>query len=686
MRPTPGPAGDSWEGTEGVSGLEGASVLNSDEFRKLLLADVEAVLHEHHVLLLEHLAARQQEFIGQLGGQLGKVSSSTSDRMSAPYQPSHPLAALRAAKNSQATRSQGTDSFAGTVSDQVSRGQASQAGTLSFMSEQAALASALSATEELRIMEEDDQEEEKPRPTTLPFAYIRSFTESIAARKTTARAMGSSRSIRKPELSSTESGRKWRGASSFLRKAISSSKFEAVTSFLILSNAIFIGVEVQYMATKKLQRPPVPFEVASLVYTALFTVELLVRFLAGPVLFVCSPQKAWNMLDTFIVLISLMELGISAKQGANNPGAQQLTYMRIIRMARTVRIFRIMRVLKEFSSLRILVYCVLSTLRSLVWTLLLLASIMYIFGIMFTQAASDYVLQHADETDQLVLRYWSSLWRSAYTLFKAVTGGVSWQDVSTPLGKVHPLMEGVFLIYISFTYFAVLNVVTGVFCQSAIESANHDKDMVVQAQLANKQKYKEQLEELFKSMDPDQTGLVTFNMFEEALSHEEKELQAYLDSMGITPDDAWALFRLMDLDESQDIDMEEFIAACLRLRGNARAVDSHLLMYESRWTMRKVTELQRMMSDLWTLVSGEPARHGSNLSWTSEAGFRVGERFSGMGASVRFQKANGVRRSAVARDTLRKSEWPRSAEHPLRGSERQLPAVEEAEEPDVYDV
>merc|ERR1712048_130065 len=97
-----------------------------------------------------------------------------------------------------------------------------------------------------------------------------------------------------------------------------------------------------------------------------------------------------------------------------------------------------------------------------------LAMITYVFGILFTQAVLDNsgVLIDGGRFD-----LWCSLKVSTLTLFKCISGGLSWHEASEPLLRISPLLELLFAIYISFTYFAVLNVVTGVFCSSAIETA-----------------------------------------------------------------------------------------------------------------------------------------------------------------------------------------------------------------------
>lgn len=385
---------------------------------------------------------------------------------------------------------------------------------------------------------------------------------------------------------------------------VNSNVFESVTCMLIVTNSMFFGVETQFMAMG-IQTPV--FDHITLGYTVVFTCELILRMIAEGRGFFWNTHWLWNVVDTFVVCMSLVELSFQVSDAHSN---MNLTYVRIIRIARTVRIFRVVRVLQAFSSLRILLYCVLNTLRSLVWTMVLLLSILYIFGILFTQAAAEVLSlgggQWTDPSDQqnfdALKRYFGSLHVAIFTQFKAVTGGVTWQEVSGPLAFVHPFWEFLFTVFISFTYFAVLNVVTGVFCQSAIESAANDKDMVVQAQLSNKKLYTEQLRDLFKCIDAHHQGKVNFDMLESCL--DDPQCQAYFEVLGITSDDAWNLFKLLDDDDSNQIELEEFVSGCLRLRGSARSIDSHMLLYESRWTMRKVTCLLEAFNELLVQLNG----------------------------------------------------------------------------------
>merc|ERR1719150_2214339 len=121
---------------------------------------------------------------------------------------------------------------------------------------------------------------------------------------------------------------------------------------------------------------------------------------------------------------------------------------------------------------------IVSTLRTLVWAMILLLMIIYVFGILFAQAVRDHLSENEDGADEetvaALLEYWGGLATAMFTLFKTISNGLSWHDAVEPLHGIHWTLAGLFTIFITFTYFAVLNVLTAVFCQSAIDSAQLD--------------------------------------------------------------------------------------------------------------------------------------------------------------------------------------------------------------------
>jgi len=314
--------------------------------------------------------------------------------------------------------------------------------------------------------------------------------------------------------------------------------------------------------------------------------------------------------------------------------------VRIIRVTRLLRVLRVARVFRFVSALRQLIVSILGTLRALFWAMILLVLIIYVFGIVFTQAAKDYrtgaTAAEGDPDDAILNYYWGGLLRSMFTLYKAISDGVSWDYVVHPLQELGPIWVGIFFVYITFTYFAVLNVLTAVFCQTAIDSEKYDEDAMIQSMLARKQTYVRQLEKLYQSLDPTGTGHITLRRFEESFA--KPAFKAFFSALDLEPDDAWVLFKLLDVDSTRGIDHDEFVMGCLRLRGFAKSVDMAKLMTMNVQVLDRITEVEEKVRRLVSLKVDQ--RRTSKGSTSSTAGIRLSS--SGRRISDHSQTGRGV--------------------------------------------
>merc|ERR1740130_2653197 len=128
-----------------------------------------------------------------------------------------------------------------------------------------------------------------------------------------------------------------------------------------------------------------------------------------------------------------------------------------------------------------------------------------------------------------------------------------------------------------------MNVVTGVFVESALKSAKEDKDFFM---INN-------MREVFCEANGGITGIMTWEMFESQIDR--PNMQEYFKAIDVDPSEAKGLFRLLDLDGSGSIDAEEFLSGCLRLRGPAKALDLALLMHEVRRLVTKMQEQKHFL-------------------------------------------------------------------------------------------
>lgn len=266
---------------------------------------------------------------------------------------------------------------------------------------------------------------------------------------------------------------------------------------------------------------------------------------------------------------------------------------------------QVIRVLRFVMALRTLVTSILSTLKALFWALLLLFLIIYIFALLFTQAVDEFIFKE-NKIDQLTPeeasasdQYFGTLFHSMLTLFMSIAGGVSWEDAIVPLMAISTVWLLAFLFYVSFTYFAVLNVVTGVFCQSAIESAQQDHAAVVQSMLENKEAHLSKMRAVFSEIRENSPSnaegdeAITFAMLEEKINS--PTVQQLLETLGLDVWDAWSFFKLLDTDGGGSIELEEFFMGCLRLGGNARGLELGKVLQDQQWLIRSQGKFQNFV-------------------------------------------------------------------------------------------
>merc|ERR1712176_883046 len=109
--------------------------------------------------------------------------------------------------------------------------------------------------------------------------------------------------------------------------------------------------------------------------------------------------------------------------------------------------------------------------------------LIFFFGVYLTQIVLDYRLT-ADVSDddddyeyhQTLVKYFGNLSRSMRTLFSAISGGLDWDGISSPLSElIHPAIGLGFAMYVGFSILALLNIITGVFVEAYQESSRCDR-------------------------------------------------------------------------------------------------------------------------------------------------------------------------------------------------------------------
>jgi hypothetical protein len=220
---------------------------------------------------------------------------------------------------------------------------------------------------------------------------------------------------------------------------------------------------------------------------------------------------------------------------------------------------------------------IVASLASLAWALTFLALINFMFSIFFLNGATEYIRDnnYNREVADSFGEWYRSLPQTMFSLLAAISGGTDWLDIMTPVKRISWTYQMVFSFYVVFVVIGVVNVLTGVFLESAAEY--RDRDLTVAAQMEHLDSFVGEMLELFYEFNPDQDGnCIGWDDFEKYL-HQER-VEAYLASHMLEATHAKLLFRMLDGDKSGKIDISEFVIGMYKLKGAAKAYDCRILL------------------------------------------------------------------------------------------------------------
>jgi len=203
--------------------------------------------------------------------------------------------------------------------------------------------------------------------------------------------------------------------------------------------------------------------------------------------------------------------------------------------------------------------------------------------------------EHNASDSEEVYEHFGSLYKCMVSLFCSVTGGNDWMLYAAPLRRLGfgELWFLIFLFYVSVLTVGVLNVVTGIFVDSAV--CTRTEDEVVKNWKDDMDRTAWQIKKIFMSADSDHSGTVT--LMELMTQLQNPWVSAYFAGLDIDPNEAKIIFTLMDTDNDGAVSIEEFIDGTLKLKGHAKSVDMIAMMYDQAQFQMKFNKLCSYIED-----------------------------------------------------------------------------------------
>lgn len=383
----------------------------------------------------------------------------------------------------------------------------------------------------------------------------------------------------------------------FWTEFVNNEWFEIISGVLICGNAWFLGYETQIVAQSPGVDAVPDFELVHFLFSGYFLLELGLRIWTQGVRFWTGKDYRWNLVDFALCGISVIDVLVATIGMRQGLSVRALRSVRLVRLVRTIRIMRTLKSVREFQKM---VYALLSSLRTLLCSMVILSFVMYIFAIIFTQGVAENRLYGSGEPIDNLETFYGKLDDSFLSLFMCSSNGISWWRAHEPLELLHPMYGYLFLVFIFTVLFGVLNVVTSVFVESAVMSAQHYKDLIIEEKQHERAIAFSHMKQVFMQIDEDNSGEITADEMEEFL--QEPGLKKYVEALGISAEDTRMLFQLLDRDGSDRIDVKEFCEGCNRLRGDAKSFDVHAMIYTNRLFLNRWSDFTGYVAERFDMI------------------------------------------------------------------------------------
>jgi len=293
-----------------------------------------------------------------------------------------------------------------------------------------------------------------------------------------------------------------------ISKVIQDRRFDYLIGLVILINSVLIGFESQYSINEDGVYIP---EWTSLIFLSIYCIEIGLRLAAfGKGNF----SSYWFIFDFILVGMSLVSdllmpliLLAQGEQG-NNGLIQQVMILRMFRLFRLVRSLRMMKYLRTAWRL---IYGLLASGNAMASTFGLIVLFLFIFSCAGVELITkDLDLANHPDTAWIVQYHFGSLGRIMLTLFGFVCAD-SVSAIYTPLIIVKPALSIYFLLLLVCISVALMNLVTAVLVEGALDQASQDKELMRHDYHEDVRKAIPKLMQIFKEHDIDGNGQLTLD-------------------------------------------------------------------------------------------------------------------------------------------------------------------------------
>jgi len=390
-------------------------------------------------------------------------------------------------------------------------------------------------------------------------------------------------------------------------------------SGIILLNTVSLGVSADLHATWP------GWLIIDSIFAGFFFLAMVTKMWSWGLKKYFSVELHWNLFELVVVGLAVLEVCFVALDGQDDQDASKFPLLRMLRLSRIARIVRVCR-LQMFSELTMMINGAVGSMRTLLWSMLLITLPVYGMALLLRESLGGQV-GAGTEGFQSVLA-------SFFTVFRCLVanecttaeGKPIFVLVSSEYGWALAVFYCVVTVLMSF---GLYNVIMAIYVENIVAAAKYNDLHQKRQRFLDSQVFAEKVIKLVdficrvhttyerneanaddeqhsntsNSIDMDHVSAIeiTPDFFEFLRTF--REFQDLLNDLDIADEDQFDLFHTLDVDGSGAIDLEELVVGICKLRGPARRSDIIGVDLVARATQRSVEKLLQKASKHASLLS-----------------------------------------------------------------------------------
>jgi len=295
----------------------------------------------------------------------------------------------------------------------------------------------------------------------------------------------------------------------------------------------------------------------------------------------------FGLLGTYIIE-PLMQL---VKDSGNDSLKDTLAGLLVLRIVRLFRLARIVRLLVVFKTLWMLVRGLMGSFGTMVYTMSLIFVMIYIFACMSIEVITKkWRYSRKPEIAALVAFYFNDLPTTMLSLLQFVSMD-SMSGLYFTLIKHDPELVCFFLPFILIVSVSLMNLVTAVIVEGALMQAKQDREATARYKQYEIKKMQPKLKAMFYEIDSNGDNSLTKEELEQAPEEIKHELQDYLEGS----ESLFELFDLLDVDESGEVDIDEFCDGLAKLVNSEAPIELIRVMKQLKSMRKDMVDIQKTL-------------------------------------------------------------------------------------------